>query len=334
MPPLVTAGTPGRRVIVRQRSVESPPYTNCRLVDGARHLVFGGVNIPDRRRLIRAWRDATGVPEVGPSGAQGTTGADMLRGAALIIPWVPFEYGAWDEDALLAAIEGGRLTFTAGVKYDALPDRLRRWSPTFTRNHAAGVVDMRRRSGSREVWWVDGLRTDDAEGEWVRWPIIRDAIEAAGMVTRSGVWGMTLEKGAAMSTAIIPDRAYGPPATVTVPKGTPTWAWDPRAMTLVPQKDTRVASTGTTIATVRVSNRPDRPGVPETRMVLLASGPRAGEYVRARDVTITEAPAPGDCQPLIDAAVSAATAPLIERLAAWESARTAHDAVTFPDPVL
>lgn len=333
---LVEAGIPGKRVIVHQRSVESPPYTNCRLVDGTRQLIFGGVSVPDRRRLIRVWRDATGVPEVGPDGPQGTTAADLMRGAATVLPWVPFRYGPWSDDDLLAAIAGGRLTFTAGVLYPALPDHLRRWSPSFTGKHAAGVVDVREVGAARrqEVWWVDGLRTDSAEGEWVPWSTIRRAIEAAGMTTASGVWGMTLEKGAAMSTTIIVDRTFPTPAAVSIPSGTKRWKHSPRTLRLEPLKATTRAHEALTYALVDVRSKPDIPGVPDARMLRIETGSMVGQYVKVRDVKVKESPAPGDCQPLIDAAVNAATAPLIERLAAWETARTLHDAVDFPDPVL
>jgi hypothetical protein len=332
---LVTAGTPGKHVIVLQRAVEEYPLTNCRLVDATRQLVFGGVAVPDRRRLIRVWREATGVPEVAGDGStQGTTAADLLRGASAILPWVPFAYGPWDDDALLSAIERGFLTFTAGVSYPALPKDLRRFSPSFRGKHAAGVAKARQLPTGWDVWWVDGLRTDGAEGEWVRWSTIKRALDAAGMVTRSGTWGLTLERGAAMSTSVISESVYSPPATVTIPKGTTTWSQSKRTLRLAAEKPTQAAQTVSTTTVVAVLSKPDIPGVPDTKMVRIESGPRAGQFVKLRDVKLVPAPAPGDCQPLIDAAVQAATAPLVERLAEWETARTAHDLVAFPDPVL
>lgn len=315
--PLVLPGKPGRRVVVRQHRVERPPYTNCGIVDLVRLLIWGGVVVPDRSRLVAVLRKATGVPEVDPATgrSQGTTTAERLAALAKVMPWVMIRGGFVTDEVLLEGLAAGTLGVSVSVPtYNSLPGNLARWAPSFDRGHQVGLADARKSKGAWWVLWVDGLGSGAYRGEWVRWASVRPHLSQAGGV----IFATVLERGAAMSTAVLPVRTYSPPATVSIPKGTDTFAFDLEALALVPGKKTggKIQAQGTDLVRVIQAPRATVPGRPHGRMVRISSGALAGAYVRAEDVTVTENPAPAqDCAAQIEA-VAGPLRDEVERLGA------------------
>jgi hypothetical protein len=300
MSALVTPGIPGRRQFFRQRRVEAPPYTNCRLVVACSQLVFGGLRIPDRERLVRTLRRATGVPEVGPSGAQGTTAADVLRAIDQVLPWVQAEARLYTDTELLRGLESG--AFTAGVSvpvYNALPGRLARWSPGFDRGHQIWLAAARHVDETPEVLWYDVLGVAPYRGEWVRFATVKRHLSQAG----GRVFATTIRKGAAMSTAMVLDHVLPAGTTATLRTGTPRWSFDAERLALVPDKPQPARETVPADTIVRVLQQPQGPDRPRGRFLRIAGTPR---YVRIEDVTIKQ---PVPAQPVdVDAVRAAAFA--------------------------
>jgi hypothetical protein len=284
---LVGVGKPGRKVIIRQLRVETPPYTNCRVIDYVRMLAFGGLAIPDRPALVRALRHATGVPEVDPKTglSQGTAASDLQRAVAILLPWVPFDAALWYDAGLLESLRSGAIVASVSVPvYNALPGSLARWSPRFGGGHQIGLAGARQDpDGAWWVLWVDVLGTGSYRGEWVRWTQVKPFLgQYAGRV-----FVTTMEKGAALSTATVLERVYSSPASVVVPKGTATWSFDTRTNGLEAAKPATDRTTGTTDAIVRVTQLPIRK--PRGRFVRLSgAGELTGRYVDVEDVRITD----------------------------------------------
>jgi hypothetical protein len=291
MPALVTPGRPGRRVIVRQRSVEAPPFTNCRLMVGVQGLVFGGVAVPDKERLVRVLRRATGVPEIGPSGAQGTTAADWLRALSIELPWVQVTAGLETDDVILGGLARGEHHVGVAVpRYNGLPGNLSRWSPGFDGGHMIGLLDARGVAGDDpDVLWSDPLAMAPARAEWVRWKRVRPHLSQAG----GRVFATLTARGAAMSTSIVLQRVLPAGSSARIPKGTKLWTVDDDAIALLEAKPAGMAARPLVDLVVRVDQAPKGPGRPTGRFVHVVDGPLAGRYVRLADVSLVEAD-PGD----------------------------------------
>jgi hypothetical protein len=305
---LVEAGTPGRTTFLSQRVLEAPgPYINCRIVTFMGCLIFGGVNLLDRHAVMTAIRHATGRPK-------GLNAVDILHASAVLFPWIPVTAAATRDTELLHRLERGEINATISVWYGLLPWRLRRWSPNFTSGgpavtdrhdgHELRLAGARSTPSGMQVLLMDPLGFGSYRGEWVAWSAIRPA--AWGDATR--VVATIVQKGSALSTAIVPGVVYAPPVSVTVPKGAQIFTYDPDALNLrVPPPVLSEPLTTTADAQVTVFQAPARP--PTGSFVRLADG----RYVRDTDATITPAPPPVlNC----DAAVAAATAPLIAAIAA------------------
>lgn len=287
MTQLVLPGTPGRRVLVAQRRVEVAPFTNCRLVVLVQQLIRAGVRIPDKARFIARLRRLTGIPEVGPHGAQGTSAADVIRAMGILMPWVPVEARLWDDAELLDAIAADRVAVGVAVTvYNSLPGNLDRWSPRFDRGHMVGLPDARSSNADPRVLWSDPLGMGRYRGEWVDWHRVKPHLSQAG----GRVFATTIPIGAAMSTSIVLDRVLPAGSTVKLHKGLATFRYDDEALSFVEDKPT--IGTGRPHAdTVVVVDQQPRGGRPVGRFVRLSGGASGGRYVRLRDVEITE-PAP------------------------------------------
>lgn len=292
MTQLVIPGRPGRRVIVRQRREEAPPYTNCRLMVGVQGLIFGGVRVPDPARLVAVLRRATGVPEIGPDGPQGTTAADWLRAVSIVLPWITSITAALEsDDTILGGLARGEHHVAVAVpRYSGLPGRLARWSPTFDGGHMIGLLGARGIAGDRpEVLWSDPLAMEPADAEWVPWARVRPHLSQAG----GRVFATITPRGASMSTSIVLKRACPTGTTARIPKGTDLFAYDADTMSVVPAKPTTAATRALADVVVAVDQQPRGAGRPRGQFVRLADGPMAGRYARLADVTLTE-PTPTD----------------------------------------
>lgn len=289
--PLVLPGTPGRRVFVSQMVVDSPPRTQCRLVVATMQLLYAGLAIPDKRRFIAVLRKATGVPELTPAGAsQGTTAADLMRGMAAIVPWVYVEARTMDDTELLRGLASG--AFTAGVavpRYNGLPGKLSRWSPSFSGGHAIALLSARDIDGDPMVLWVDPLGRRPYTGEWVRLALVKPHLSRG--IPSGRIFATTIAKEAGLGTQITVERAFTQPAAVTVPKGTTIWGVVPESLDVRRTGVAPAKQASTTLGISRIRTRPARP--PQGRFVLLATGDLTGRYVAVDDVHLTEA-APGD----------------------------------------
>ena len=85
----------------------------------------------------------------------------------------------------------------------------------------------------------------------------------------------SIERGAALSTAIIPQRLFAPPAAVSVPKGTQVFTFDAATLNLhTPGAATSGPITTTTDGVLGIAQAPARP--PSGPFVRLADG----RYVR------------------------------------------------------
>lgn len=287
MTQLVTPGVPGRQLLVRQRRYEVPPLTNCRLMVGVQGLIFGGVKVPDKARLVAALRRATGVPEIGPDGPQGTSAADYLRAVGIVLPWVIGITAALEsDDTILGGL--ARQEHHVGVavpRYNALPGRLARWSPAFDGGHMIGLLDARGVAGpDPKVLWSDPLRTDAHRGEWVSWREVRKHLSQAGGL----VFATITPRGVSMSTSIQPKRTLPAGTTARIPKGVDTFAHDAEALSFAPAKPTTVASRALADLVVTVDQQPRGANRPRGTFVHLSGGPLAGRYVRLADVELTE----------------------------------------------
>jgi hypothetical protein len=290
-------------VIVRQRNVEEPPFTNCRVCDAVRMLIQAGVRVPDWARLVAAIRRATGVPEIGPDGAQGTTAADLIAAFARLFPWIPIEARLWDDAELLDAIAAGQLAASVSVKsYNSLPGNLDRWSPRFDGGHQCGLADARPDPADPKVLWVDPLGLGRYRGEWVRWSRVKPHLSQAG----GRVFATTIPIGAAMSTSVVLSRVLPAGSVVVLHKGVATFRYDDEALTFVEDKPTTRNLKPLADTVVTVDQQPRGKGRPIGRFVRVAAGGLEGRYVRLRDIEIRE-PVPGD--PVdVDAIVAAAVA--------------------------
>lgn len=289
---LVTPGTPGRRVIIRQRREEQPPFTNCRLMVGVQGLVFGGVRVPDPARLVATLRRATGVPEIGPAGAQGTSAADYLRAVAQVLPWITSITAALEsDDTILGGLARGEHHVAVAVPhYSGLPGRLARWSPRFDGGHMIGLLNARGITGDHpEVLWSDPLAIAPAGAEWVSWARVRPHLSQA----YGKVFATLTPRGASMSTSIVLKRACPTGTTARVPKGKDTFAYDPESMAFTAAKPATVASKGLADVVVAVDQQPRGGNRPRGQFVRLVDGPLTGRYARVGDVTLTE-PIPED----------------------------------------
>lgn len=313
---LVKPGTPGRYRFIRQQDTEkSKPYTSCRIVALMMQLVYAGLEFTDDRKFLETFRKATGVAEVAANGkTQGTTAADVLHAASLMIPWVPIEFGPWREDVFLDSLRSS-MTASVAVSYGALPASMRTYSPNFRGKHQIMLKRSRYHNKREQVLWVDCLGPKGHGGKWVDWSSARKWLKDSGTIPASGrVYATTIDKGAALSTFMRVVGVFGPPAAVRVPKGTETFTEDTSRGRLVKGKPTTSTHTSHTEAVVRVTNYPSTS--PSGPFVKLVDGPYKGVYVRQTAVTITPPPAPGDCTPSIDAA----TQPLKEEIASQDRA--------------
>lgn len=284
--PLVTPGRPGRRVIVRQRRVELPPFTNCRIVVAVQGLFFGGLSVPDRDRLVRVLRKATGVPEIGLGGAQGTTAADLLRAVGTVLPWVTMTAGLMSDGDILGGLARGETHVAVAVpRYNGLPGNLARWSPRFDGGHMIGILDARGIAGPYpEVLWSDPLAIAPAGAEWVSWTKVRPHLSQAG----GRVFATVTQRGAAMSTSIVLKRAYVTGTTARIPKGAAAFAYDPEDMAFVETKGPATALKALVDTLVAVDQQPRGPQRPRGQFVRIVNGPLAGRYARLGDVTLVE----------------------------------------------
>ena len=288
--PLVTPGRPGRRVIVRQRTTERPPFTNCRLMVGTQGLFFGGLSIPDRDRFVRVLRKATGVPEIGPDGPQGTTAADLLRAVGIVLPWVTMTAGLMSDGDILGGLARGEIHVAVAVpRYNGLPGNLARWSPRFDGGHMIGLLDARGIAGlDPEVLWSDPLAIAPAGAEWVSWKKVRPHLSQAG----GRVFVTTIARGAAMSTSIVLKRAYAVGTQARIPKGAAAYAYDPEDMAFVEVKGPATALKALVDTLVAVDQQPRGPQRPRGQFVRIVNGPLAGRYVRLGDVSLVEPTVP------------------------------------------
>jgi hypothetical protein len=303
MTDLVLPGTPGRSVFVRQRRVEEPPFTNCRLVVLVQQLIRAGVRIPDKARFIARLRRLTGVPEIGPDGAQGTSAADVIRAMAILMPWVPVEARLWDDAELLEAIAADLVAVAVAVDvYNSLPGNLDRWSPRFDGGHMIGVPGARPASADPKVLWSDPLGLGRYRGEWVSWSRVKPHLSQAG----GRVFATTIPIGAAMSTSVVLSRVLPAGSVVVLHKGVATFRYDDEALTFVEDKPTTRNLKPLADTVVTVDQQPRGKGRPIGRFVRVAAGGLEGRYVRLRDIEIRQ-PVPGD--PVdVDAIVAAAVA--------------------------
>jgi hypothetical protein len=286
MTQLVLPGRPGRRVIVRQRREELPPYTNCRLMVGVQGLIFGGLRVPDRARLVAVLRRATGVPEIGPDGPQGTTAADWLRAVGIVLPWITTITAQLEsDDTILGGLARGEHHVAVAVpRYNGLPGRLARWSPRFGGGHMIGLLDARDIVDRPMVLWSDPLVTGSATAEWVLWSRVRPHLSQAN----GKVFATITPRGASMSTSIVLKRVCTTGTTARLPKGTDLYAYDPQMMSFAPAKPTTMATRALADVVVAVDQQPRGSGRPRGQFVRLADGPMSGRYARVGDVTLAE----------------------------------------------
>jgi hypothetical protein len=329
---LIEVGNPGRIVQICEKVVEAPPLTNCRVIALMGMLVYGGLSILDRAKLLLAIRKATGVPEVDARGrAQGTTARDVLRAAAAELPWVPVGWALWADGDLLAALGGDQLQCSVSVWYGLLPTHLRRHSPTFTSGgpgvkdrhdgHEIRLAGAKRVAKGWQVLWIDSLAPADYTGEWVMWSDVRPAVWG----NSSQVIATWIERGAALSTSVIQVAGYAPVATATIPRGTQVFAYDAAAITLAGAGRTTADGTASVDGSFAVRQKPQRP--PSGGFYHLVDGPHAGQYVRTSDVKLAVNP-PTDCSGQVAAATAPLQAEIDERNTAIAAALTALQGVT------
>jgi len=294
MTALVALGVPGRQRHISQLRYERKPYTNCTGFALAQCLEFGGLDIADPEGFISRGRKLTKIAEVDSKGnSQGTSVADWLGAFDQLLPWVVVETGYWQERALLDALAAGELVAAAGVKYDALPTRQRRWSKRFDGSHRFTLRGARRRGGVWQVKSDDPLpRSSSYLGDWMAWSDFKRAMRANGQVDGTRVWVATVRKGAAVGSLIRPVEVYAPAATVTVPKGTSTWTVDAATGRLLAGKPAPSKHTAGALARSNVRNYPA--SSPSGSFITLIGGPCDGAFVRSRDVTVTPATPPDD----------------------------------------
>jgi len=304
-------GTPGRRVFISQIETEAPPYTNCRLVALMMLLCFGGLAFTDRRKFLLRLRAATGIPEVVGGKAKGTNAVDIVRALAVVLPWVYVEPALMTPVDVLKVLSSGQAVASADVTYGLLPSRLRRWSPKFTGGHEIALLDARYPLAGTdwEVLWADPLGTGSYVGEWVKWSAVRPAMWGDG----SRVAVTLMERGAALSTAILPRRIVA--ASVKVPAGVLVYTFDAGTLAFkLPGTPAPAEILTTTDGVFTVAQMPQRP--PSGPFVRLADG----RFVRESDAIIyepdpvTPPETPAEDAAEIAAAVAAATAPLTDRL--------------------
>lgn len=288
MNPLVLPGVPGRRVIVRQRREEQPPYTNCRFMVGVQGLIYGGVKVPDKARLVEVLRRASGIPEIGVDGPQGTSAADWLRAVGQVLPWITsITADLESDDTILGGLVRDEHHVAVAVpRYSSLPGRLARWSPRFNGGHMIGLLKARGVATDRpEVLWSDPLAIAPADAEWVPWTRVRPYLSQAN----GKVFATITPRGASMSTSIVLKRACPAGTTARIPKNADTFAFDPVTMTFMAAKPAAVASRALADVVVAVDQQPRGAGRPRGQFVRLADGPMVGRFVRVGDVALTEA---------------------------------------------
>lgn len=328
----ISRGTEGRRRYIRQQAVESPPYTNCRVVVAAMQLTFAGLSISDVRKFVSAVRHATGVPEVSDSGrSQGTSAADLILGLSKVVPWVDVEFRAMGWDDLFDSLRAGDLTASVSVGYaDAkgrwiLPARLRASSPSFKGRHQFWLADARVHGGARQVLWVNCLDRVAAMGQWLSLDSVREYAVRSGSGTSSVAYVTTIGRSDGMKDSLITDRVFPVPATVEIPAGADVFEYDPTRNDLVRAKKTTKKVIAKADCTERARKVP--PGPPSGPMVRLVSpASMAGQRVRATQVVIKEAPA-SDCAAQVEAAV----APLRQDVAERDAYIAAVRAIPVPD---
>lgn len=289
---LVQPGRPGRRVIVRQRKEEQPPYTNCRLMVGVQGLTFGGVRVPDKEQLVAVLRRATGVPEIGADGPQGTSAADYLRAVAQVLPWITSITAALEsDDTILGGLARGEHHVAVAVpRYSSLPGRLARWSPRFDGGHMIGLLNARGVNGDHpEVLWSDPLAIAPAGAEWVPWVRVRPYLSQAG----GKVFATITPRGASMSTSIVLKRAFAVGTTARVARGTDTFAYDPETLTFGPAKPATLPTRALVDVVVAVDQQPRGGNRPRGQFIRIADGPLVGRYARIGEVSLYE-PVPQD----------------------------------------
>ena len=328
---LIVPGSPGRRVMIHQFVVEARPFTNCRVICFLGLLNFGGLNVTSQFQFIAAFRRATGIPEIDPvtGRAKGTNASDIVRTSQRLFPWVHVSAELVPDDDLLARVAAGEIQVSLSVWYGLLPRHLRRWSPNYTSGgpgvtdrhdgHEVRVTDARRPNGTWEVFFVDSLATGQFRGEWRPWAEIRPAVWG----TPSRVFATFVEKGAALSTLIMPAQVFAVPAKVDFRSGTVLFDINLDAVTLA--VGGHMPNDGSCHAdmVVRVAQRPQRP--PSGMFVHLVDGPAAGRYVRQTEVVVTSSPAAP-----ATAEIAAATADLRAQVDAWKAYADAIAAVQRP----
>jgi hypothetical protein len=322
---LIVPGTPGREVLVPQRLVEDAPFTNCAVIDNTRQAIRSGLAFPSLRRWVRVFREATGVPEISPTtgGTLGTRASERMRAWSILAPWYPIRFEGWDTQTLWDAIDQGQIDGSLTIQYGLLPDQQRRWSPRFTGGHQIGLVRARKAPNEpREVRIVDPLGLDPYTGDWVAWGRIMDA--APTSFAGGKLYLQTMEPGASgMSISITPREVTPAGTKVKVPKGTRTYAYDPKLHNLVAKPVTTGAQTRATDGLMQVQNAP-APRSPTGAFYHIIDGTTlAGRYVRAGDVTLIPQTAPADCEARIEQAVNAAVTPLQQEIKAQEAAMSA-----------
>lgn len=321
---MVGIGTPGRQVFLAQRELEAYPLTNCRVINFLRMLIFAGAKVEprDRPEFVLAVRKATGIPETNAKGEpQGTNADDIIRAAALIVPWVPVQYALVKPNDIFQWVAAQEVAPSLSVHYAELPEHMRRFSPSFLGWHEVSLANARYVHDEWQVLWVDPLGTGDYRGEWVKWSDVSKSVLGGSNGRIFATW---IEKGAALSTLVATVRAYAQPAMGAFARGTKLFALDGEAITVAPAGSIIGDGTGHVDQIVLVQQRPQR--APSGQFAHFIDGPVSGKYVRLSDVTLTDPPVV-DCDVAVRAATTALEVEIEDKNEAITSALLALQAV-------